>query len=95
MLQPNQTADSPANGSTSDRAITPSALARRFGCSVHTVLAWIAAGELRALNVAVRPDGKRWRITPEALEAFTAARAAKPTSRRRRRRKARAGKTYF
>lgn len=60
----------------------------RYGVSEHTVLGWIAGGELRALNVGRKPGSKkpRWRITPEALETFEALRTATPTVRATRRR---------
>jgi excisionase family DNA binding protein len=64
-------------------------LCERYGVGEHTVLGWIASGELRALSVGRRPDSKkpRWRITQEALEAFELARTATPPPPRLRRRK--------
>jgi excisionase family DNA binding protein len=64
-------------------------VAERYSVTEHTVLGWIRSGELKAVNVGRRPGGKkpRWRITPEALEAFEALRTpvgpAPRTSRRR------------
>jgi hypothetical protein len=40
-------------------AYTVADLAGRFGVTVHTVLAWIAGGELRAVNAARKPGGRR------------------------------------
>ncbi len=65
-------------------------IAEHYGVTVHTVLGWIRSGELRAVNVGRRPDGKkpRWRIPLAALEAFEAARtptAPAPRARRRKR----------
>jgi excisionase family DNA binding protein len=62
----------------------------RYGVSEHTVLGWIKAGELRAVNVGRRPEaGKpRWRIPEDALAAFERLRtpiAPLPTERRRSR----------
>jgi hypothetical protein len=66
-------------------------VAARYGVTEHTVLGWVAAGDLRALDVrragARRP---RWRVTPEALAEFEARRspAAAVAPRRRRQRPA-------
>ena len=57
------------------------------GVHVRVVLAWIDSGELPAHNVAKTPGGKRWKIRPEDLAVFEAARRAVPTppvTRRRR-----------
>jgi excisionase family DNA binding protein len=61
----------------------------RYGVSVHTVLSWIATGELRAVNVGRRPGAKkpRWRIPEEALAAFEAASTPTPPAPRTRRKK--------
>jgi transposase len=73
-------------------------VAERYTVGQHTVLGWIASGELTAINVARNPAGKpRWRITSEALQAFEMLRAAQPATpepRRRRRRQA-AGAVEF
>jgi excisionase family DNA binding protein len=63
-------------------------LTERYGVSEHTVLAWIASGELRAVNVGRRPSAKkpRWRITQEALAAFEMARTPTPPPPKTRRR---------
>ncbi len=59
--------------------MTPSQVARRYGVSADKVLAWIRAGELRAINVAVKADGSlpRYRIDPTALADFERERAVK------------------
>ena len=64
-------------------------LRERYAVSEHTVLGWIARGELRAVNVGRRPGAKkpRWRITQEALEAFELARTPTPLQPRVRRKK--------
>ncbi len=61
----------------------------RYGVGEHSVLGWIASGELRAINVGRRLSTKkpRWRITQEALEAFEALRTPTPPPPRTRRRK--------
>jgi len=64
-------------------------LQRRYNVTVHTILAWIRSGELRAVNVGRRLGAKkpRWRITEEALEAFELLRATSPPLPKMRRRK--------
>jgi hypothetical protein len=62
---------------------------RRYGVTAHTVLGWIRAGELRAVNVGRRPGAKkpRWRVSQQALEQFELARTPTPPPPRARRRK--------
>ncbi len=69
------------------RAITPPALARRYGIHVSRVLAWIRAGQIEAFNVGDGPTRPRWRITPDAIEAFERRRAAQPSAKPTRRRR--------
>jgi hypothetical protein len=74
---------------TNDLQLTPPALARRWGIRVGKVLAWIAAGELCAVNMATLRGGvPRWRISEDEAERFKRSRmsvaAPKPTTRRRR-----------
>jgi hypothetical protein len=58
---------------------SPADVAKRFGVGRDKVMAWIAAGELAALNVATRAGNRpRWRICPEAIESFERRRAAVP-----------------
>jgi hypothetical protein len=68
---------------------TPRELAERYRTDVHCILAAIKSGELRALNLA-HPGSRRprWRISPEALEAFEAARTSRPPVKAERRRRA-------
>ena len=56
--------------------LRPSEVARRLGVSAPTVIHAIRVGELPAVNVA-RPDANRpaYRIAPEAVDAYLAARA--------------------
>ena len=70
--------------------LTVEEVKRRFGVSEGTVLGWIRAGELAAVNVGRSPRSKRprWRISSSALAACEAARAATtPTPRTPRRAK--------
>ena len=69
--------------------MTPNQLAKRWRVSPDKVAAWIRSGELRALNVASAGSTRpRWRIPPEAVQAFEAARSchrqAPPPKRRKR-----------
>ena len=78
--------DGPRNKPTPEaRALTPPAVAKKYAVNVHRVLAWIAKGDLAAVNVG---DGSRprWRIMPEALAEFERRRAAQPTPAATRRR---------
>ena len=64
-------------------------LCERFGVTEHTVLAWIRAGELRAVNVGRKSGARkpRWRVSQAALDAFEALRTAtlpQPPATRRR-----------
>jgi hypothetical protein len=74
-------------------ALTPPAVARRFGCGVGKVLGWIARRELVAINIASRPGMRpRWVIRLADLVAFERQRAntAIADSMPRRRRMAKA-----
>jgi excisionase family DNA binding protein len=64
-------------------------LCERYGVGEHTVLGWIASGELKAVNVGRRLGAKkpRWRITQQALDAFEVIRTPTPPAPRTRRRK--------
>ncbi len=61
-----------------------------YGVGEHTVLRWIRAGELKAIDVSPKTGSRpKWRITQAALDAFEALRGtsapAPPTTRRRKR----------
>jgi hypothetical protein len=58
-------------------AITPPALAKRYGVAPEKILAWIRAGELVAINIAARLGGRpRYVISANAVEAFELARSS-------------------
>ena len=70
--------------------LTVADVARRYRVSPDKVRAWIARGELAAVNTAAVLCGKpRWVVTPDALAAFERRRLAgvpaKPARRRSRR----------
>lgn len=70
------------------RALTPQQVADQYAVSADRVRAWISSGELRAVDVSQRRGGRpRWRITPDALAAFEAARSTSPTPKQTRRRR--------
>lgn len=73
----------------SSRALTVREVAEQYAVSQHTVLGWIARGELRAINCGRAPGKRkpRWRITPEALEQFELLRTNNPPPPRTRRRR--------
>lgn len=65
--------------------LSPPAIAKRYGIKPVKVLAWIAAGELVAVNVAERSNGRpRWRVSPEALADFERRRSSRPAAQPRR-----------
>ena len=60
------------------RGYTVSDLADRYGVNASKIGAWIKSGELRAIDVSARRGKKpRWRILPEALAEFEAARSSR------------------
>ena len=69
--------------------LTVAAVAECFGVTQATVLAWIHAGELKAVNVSRSPGAKRprWRVTQAALAAFETARRTTPAASRACRRR--------
>ena len=68
---------------------TPPEVAKRLRVSADKVRAWIAAGQLRAIDVSARPGiGKpRWRIHPTDLIAFENSRTARPPAKPKPRRR--------
>jgi excisionase family DNA binding protein len=68
--------------------LTPPELAAELAVKPATVLSWIRAGELKAINVARRGCARpRFRINRADLIAFEQARAAVPTTKIQRRRR--------
>lgn len=74
------------------QTLTTSDIAIRLAVSADKVRAWIATGELPAINIAANQNGERsrWRISAEDLAAFERRRsnnkqAAKAKPRRKRR----------
>ena len=56
-------------------------LAKMLKVKPEKIQHWVRTGELEAFNVASKPTGQpQWRITAEAVAAFKAKRAAKPTA---------------
>jgi excisionase family DNA binding protein len=71
------------------KTLTVNDVANRYGVSVHTVLTWLKAGELKAVNAARRTGTRpQWRISEEAIAQFEAARSsrAEPPQKKRRKR---------
>jgi hypothetical protein len=68
---------------------TPPELAKQWGIDVAKVLHWIKSGELRAINLATRRDGRpRYAIDQADIALFEAGRAVQPPAPRVRRRRA-------
>ena len=70
---------------------TVNQIMQRYNVTQHTVLGWIASGELKAINVGTAAGKKkpRWRVTEAALTEFESLRSATPplppSTRRRKR----------
>ena len=78
------------------RSVSVRQAAERLGISQRAVTSLIALGELPAFNVSLRTASRpRWKILPEALEAFIARRTHKAAAPRRRRRKPSNVKQWF
>ena len=71
-----------ANYGPQQKLIVP-IIARMFGIAPIKVLRWIAAGELKATNLATTPHGRpRWAVSPDDLEAFERSRSNVPATRK-------------
>jgi hypothetical protein len=71
------------------KKITPPALAAQWGIDVGKVITWIKRGELRAVNLALDPNGRpRYAIDQADIAVFEASRAVTPPAPRTRRRRA-------
>jgi excisionase family DNA binding protein len=78
----------PAGTAPSLAGLTVRDVARRYRVSPDKVRAWIARGELPAVNTASALCGRpRWVVPAEALAAFERRRAGGPAPRPPRRRK--------
>ncbi len=78
------------------RGYTTADIARMYRVSPDKVRAWIARGELAAINTATALCGKpRWVITPDALAAFERRRAGGPPPKKQRRRRQQLPVDYF
>jgi hypothetical protein len=62
-------------------------LCEHYAVTEHTVLQWFHSGQLKAVNVGRRLDGKkpRWRISTEAFEQLRTHTPPPPRARRRKR----------
>jgi len=71
-------------------------VAELLGVRTHAVLTLIRSGQLRAIDVSLRPGGRpRWRIMPDDLDGFIARRTHQATIRVRRRKRPTQVKQYF
>ncbi|MEM6505451.1 MAG: helix-turn-helix domain-containing protein [Planctomycetota bacterium] len=82
---------------TNCKKLTVPEVARQYGVNQSKVLAWIAEGELLALNVAsTRATRPRWRIDPDDLAAFEESRRSTALcSEKPRRRKLSQTQSYY
>lgn len=68
--------------------LTPPQLAREYGMDNKTVRALIKSGQLRAIDVSVKPGGRpRYLIDRVDIIAFENARTVQPAGRKPRRRR--------
>jgi excisionase family DNA binding protein len=72
-----------------EKALTVQQVAERYGVGVRSVVKWIRAGDLRAINCGRRQGSvkPRWRICVQALAEFETQRMSGPPPTRTRRRK--------
>ena len=70
-------------------------IAQQLAVKPERVIAWIRAGQLRAVNVGDGLVKPRFRIAPSDLENFLAARAVQPPVRPARRRRQVEGITEY
>jgi hypothetical protein len=76
---------------TEETYTSPPRLAEYFGVGEEKIGHWIKTGQLRAINIALRPGRRpRWRVAWSAVREFEAARAAQPAVPIQRRRRQRA-----
>ena len=75
--------------------LTAPAVAKKLGTGAEQIRAFIASGELRAINTSLG-DRPRWKIDPDDLEKFCEARSNSPKTAKpsRRRTLPTAGKEY-
>lgn len=79
-----------------DRALSVREVAELLGVRQHCVLTLIRNGELRAVDISLKPGGRpRWRIMPDDWDGFLSRRTYQPAAPRRRRRKPTNVKQYF
>lgn len=87
---------SPNDNLRSQYALKVREVAERLRVKPDAILAWIRAGELRAIDVSQRRGKRpRWRILASALAAFEASRMAQPPATAVRRRKTAPGVIAF
>ena len=74
---------------TVSKMLTPPEAAKRLGVSPQTVIWWIRAGELPAINIGRRSARRpRFRITEDDFERFLEGRRVQPATKPARRRRA-------
>ena len=79
-----------------NNALSVKQVAEKLGIRTHAVTSLIRSGELRAVDVSLKPGGRpRWRVLPDDLEGFLARRTHRTAGPRRRRRKPTNVKQYF
>jgi Helix-turn-helix domain len=75
---------------------SPPELAREWRVDPSKILGWLKSGELKGVNLAASTSGRsRWRISPQAIEAFLANRTASPPPKPVRRRRSTFQRKYY
>lgn len=74
---------------------TPPQLAEALAVSPETIINWIRSGELAAVNVGSGAKRPRYRIPPEAVEAWQRRRAVVPPPKPARRKRQATSYTKF
>ena len=77
--------------------LSPPQIAEQWGVKPSKVIAFIDSGELKAVDLSERLGGKRrrWKVSPEAIEAFLQARTNRAPAKAVKRRRAAAPMEFF
>ncbi len=79
-----------------DALLSVKQVAEKLGMRTHGVLTLIRSGELRAIDVSLKPGGRpSWRILSEDLDSFILRRTFQASPPRQRRRKPRTTITEY
>lgn len=85
--KPGATGNNSSGSSTNNGMISPPTYAKRLGVKPEKVLSWIRSGELRAIDISIKPGlGKpRYRISEADIIVFENRRSSRPATQLQRR----------